>query len=60
MTIGEESSGGATFPTVEEQEKAKETITNGWDAVVGVEVKCYEPDAPSSLNDTSSQFSALP
>jgi putative spermidine/putrescine transport system substrate-binding protein len=57
---GEGSSGGATFPTVEEQEKAKETITNGWDAVVGVEVKCYEPDAPSSLNDTGSEFSALP
>jgi putative spermidine/putrescine transport system substrate-binding protein len=57
---GEGGSGGATFPTVEEQEKAKETITNGWDAVVGVEVKCYEPDAPSSLNDSGSQFSALP
>jgi putative spermidine/putrescine transport system substrate-binding protein len=57
---GQGSSDGAVFPTLEEQEKAKETITNGWDAVVGVEVRKYKPDAPSSLNDAVRKVSVLP
>jgi putative spermidine/putrescine transport system substrate-binding protein len=36
----------ALFPTMEQQEKAREIITNDWDAVVGVEVEC-PPDVPS-------------
>ena len=31
----------ALFPTLEEQQKAKETITKGWDSVVGVKVHKY-------------------
>jgi putative spermidine/putrescine transport system substrate-binding protein len=57
---GQGSSNGAVFPTLEELEKAKETITNGWDAVVGVKVRKYHPDAPSSLNDAASKVFALP
>lgn len=38
----------ALFPTVEEQEKAREVITNGWDAVVGVKLRHHiDPDVPS-------------
>lgn len=38
----------SVFPTVEQQERAREIITNGWDAVVGVEVlKHADPDVPS-------------
>jgi putative spermidine/putrescine transport system substrate-binding protein len=39
---------GAVFPSMEQQEKAREIITNGWDAAVGVEVRKYvDPDPPS-------------
>jgi len=38
----------ALFPTLEEQEKAKETITKGWDSIVGVRVNCYvAPPVPT-------------
>jgi putative spermidine/putrescine transport system substrate-binding protein len=43
------------FPTVEEQEKAKEIIKNGWDDIVGVTIPCPSPPpptlSPTSLND---------
>jgi putative spermidine/putrescine transport system substrate-binding protein len=36
------------FPTIEQLERAKEKITQGWDAVVGVKVqKYYPPDTPT-------------
>jgi len=35
------------FPTAEQQERAKEIITNGWDDIVGVKVQCYAPNVPS-------------
>jgi putative spermidine/putrescine transport system substrate-binding protein len=65
---GESDTGdyNAFFPTLEQQEKAKEIITNGWDAVVGVKVKSPPPppavpsNAPMSLNDTAPQTSVLP
>ncbi|RJT32020.1 extracellular solute-binding protein [Mesorhizobium waimense] len=41
------------FPTLEEQEKARATITKGWDDIVGVKVKCAPPEqdlSPMSLN----------
>ena len=39
---------GAVFPSMEQQEKAREIITNGWDAAVGVKVRKYvDPDTPS-------------
>jgi len=31
---------GVVFPTIEQQRKAREIITNGWDDVVGVTVQC--------------------
>ncbi|MDI7861734.1 ABC transporter substrate-binding protein [Rhizobiaceae bacterium n13] len=34
------------FPTAEEQEKAREIITNGWDDIVGVEILCQPPEEP--------------
>jgi putative spermidine/putrescine transport system substrate-binding protein len=53
---GNQASDAPVFPTVEEQEKAKEIIKNGWDDIIGVEIKCPEnvPPArsPTSLNDT--------
>ena len=51
------------FPTPEEQERARETIINGWDAVVGVKFQCTPPPRPRppmSLNDTPRQASMLP
>jgi len=39
--------GDPLFPTVEEQERAREIITKGWDAIVGVEVLHDDPDVPS-------------
>jgi putative spermidine/putrescine transport system substrate-binding protein len=40
--------GDPVFPTVEEQERAREIITNGWDAIVGVDVlKHGHSDVPS-------------
>jgi putative spermidine/putrescine transport system substrate-binding protein len=42
------------FPTVEELENARETITNGWDDIVGVTIPCPPPSPsprpPTSLN----------
>jgi len=39
---------GGVFPSMEQQEKAREIITNGWDAAVGVKVRKYvDPDTPS-------------
>jgi putative spermidine/putrescine transport system substrate-binding protein len=40
--------GDPFFPTVEQQEKAREIIINGWDAVVGVEIlKHLDSEVPS-------------
>jgi putative spermidine/putrescine transport system substrate-binding protein len=56
---GNEASDAPVFPTVEEQEKAKEVIKNGWDDIIGVEIKCSETVTPSrpptSINDTLRQ-----
>jgi putative spermidine/putrescine transport system substrate-binding protein len=41
------------FPTIEEQEKANRVITNGWDDIVGVKVRCLPPEeylGPTSFN----------
>ena len=43
------------FPTVEEQEQAKEIIIKGWDDIVGVKIQCAPPVGPrppTSLDDT--------
>lgn len=37
------------FPTVEEQERAREIITGGWDAIVGVTLTCIPADDPASV-----------
>jgi putative spermidine/putrescine transport system substrate-binding protein len=40
--------GDPVFPTVEQQERAREIIVNGWDAVVGVEIlKHLDSEVPS-------------
>ncbi|UBI77512.1 ABC transporter substrate-binding protein [Ensifer canadensis] len=43
------------FPTIEEQEKARETIMKGWGSIVGVTVQCLPDKSPSDfpmvLND---------
>jgi putative spermidine/putrescine transport system substrate-binding protein len=44
------------FPTLKEQERARDIITNGWDAVVGVEIRCVpqeDEQIPMSFNDTT-------
>jgi putative spermidine/putrescine transport system substrate-binding protein len=51
---------GPVFPTVEQQERAKEIIIKGWDDIVGVKVGCppppeVPPDVPVSLNDATRQ-----
>ena len=41
------------FPTLEEQEKARETISKGWDDIVGVKIECLPAGhdlSPMSLN----------
>jgi putative spermidine/putrescine transport system substrate-binding protein len=40
------------FPTIEEQERAREIIINGWDAIVGVTIEytpCIPADDPASV-----------
>ncbi|MDW9830262.1 extracellular solute-binding protein [Sinorhizobium meliloti] len=37
------------FPTLEEEEKARETITKGWDSVVGVTVQCLPDKSPFEM-----------
>jgi putative spermidine/putrescine transport system substrate-binding protein len=37
------------FPTLEQQEKAKEIITKGWDSVVGVQIQCTPDGSPSGV-----------
>ena len=37
------------FPTLEEQEKAKEIITKGWDGIVGAQIQCLREDSPSDV-----------
>ncbi|WP_409014626.1 ABC transporter substrate-binding protein [Aminobacter aminovorans] len=32
------------FPTLKDQEKARDIITNGWDDIVGVKVQCLPPE----------------
>ncbi|MBA4099587.1 MAG: iron ABC transporter substrate-binding protein [Rhodospirillum sp.] len=50
------------FPTVEEQERAKEIIIKGWDDIVGAKIRCTPPVGsrpPTSLNDMPHRPSAL-
>ena len=50
------------FPTVEEQERAKEIIIKGWDDIVGVKIQCAPPAGsrpPTSLNDMPRRPSVL-
>ncbi len=37
------------FPTLKEQERAREIITNGWDSVVGVDIQCPPDSTPSGI-----------
>lgn len=37
------------FPTLEEQQKAKEIITKGWDGIVGAQIQCLHEDSPSDI-----------
>jgi putative spermidine/putrescine transport system substrate-binding protein len=55
------------FPTPEEQKKARDVITRGWDDVVGVKIECppappqLSPKPPISLNQSSpAQLSDVP
>jgi putative spermidine/putrescine transport system substrate-binding protein len=52
------------FPTIEQQERAKEIIIKGWDDVVGVKVECSPPEIPSgvpmSLIDDTTRECAIP
>ena len=44
------------FPTLKEQERARDIITNGWDAIVGVKIRCVLQESeqiPMSFNDTT-------
>jgi putative spermidine/putrescine transport system substrate-binding protein len=61
--IKEREAAEPVFPTPEEQERARETIINGWDGVVGVKFQCTPPPGPRppiSRNDTPRQASVLP
>ncbi|MBP1887421.1 ABC transporter substrate-binding protein [Sinorhizobium mexicanum] len=43
------------FPSVEEQQRAREIIMNGWDSVVGTKIECRQPEesfGPMSSNDS--------
>ncbi|CAN7676900.1 ABC transporter substrate-binding protein [Mesorhizobium sp. LjNodule214] len=43
------------FPTLKDQEKARDIITNGWDDIVGVKVKCLPSEeyfGPMSFNSS--------
>jgi putative spermidine/putrescine transport system substrate-binding protein len=48
------------FPTLEQQERAKEIIIKGWDDIIGVDIKCEPHDPPSSVpmsfNDVGRQI----
>ncbi|OWK21097.1 hypothetical protein AJ88_21045 [Mesorhizobium amorphae CCBAU 01583] len=49
------------FPTLKDQEKARDIITNGWDDIVGVEVKCLPSEeyfGPMSFNSSMAKPSA--
>ena len=42
------------FPTLKDQEKARDIISNGWDDIVGVTVRCVPPEGylgPMSFNN---------
>ncbi|AMS42484.1 putative spermidine/putrescine transport system substrate-binding protein [Aminobacter aminovorans] len=42
------------FPSLKDQEKAKDIITNGWDDIVGVKIQCLPPEdylGPMSFNN---------
>ncbi|MDR6756971.1 putative spermidine/putrescine transport system substrate-binding protein [Mycoplana sp. BE70] len=45
------------FPTAKQQDRARETILNGWDGIVGVTIECTPPEeaepVPMSLNEPS-------
>ena len=49
------------FPTVEEQQRAKEIIRNGWDDAVGVKIPCpaAAPRPPTSRNGQPRAGSAV-
>ncbi|MET4687058.1 putative spermidine/putrescine transport system substrate-binding protein [Sinorhizobium fredii] len=51
------------FPSVEEQERAREIITKGWSGIVGVEIKCLPPEpdpGPMSFNTTGTCQPPIP
>lgn len=42
------------FPAIKDQERARDIITNGWDDIVGVKVRCQPPEGylgPMSFNN---------
>jgi len=49
------------FPTLKEQEKARDIITNGWDDIVGVKIQCLPSEeylGPMSFNSSMATRSA--
>lgn len=49
------------FPTLKDQEKARDIITNGWDDIVGVKVQCLPSEeylGPMSFNSSTARRSA--
>jgi putative spermidine/putrescine transport system substrate-binding protein len=51
------------FPTLKDQEKARDIITNGWDDIVGVKVQCLLPEeylGPMSFNSSMACEAPIP
>jgi putative spermidine/putrescine transport system substrate-binding protein len=58
--IGKGTPDEPVFPTVEEQERAREIILKGWDDIIGVKFRCEPPERPrppTSLIDTPHRHS---
>ncbi|ACP25732.1 putative solute-binding component of ABC transporter [Sinorhizobium fredii NGR234] len=51
------------FPSIEEQERAREVIIKGWDAIVGVAIECVPPEpdlGPMSFNTIGTCQTPIP